>query len=154
MSEPGKSNDAAKPLPKMYKYSPSLPRRVLAHAYHFLQEKKMFTSLTISSPSKNVFYQRSPPPGGWENTFFERRRKYELSEHFLLLKKMLGVGYHLTSNKSFSLLHKLLLLTHDKGWVQLTYWLVLLPSKGTLYWAWYYVYYINISKNMVSVLMG
>ena len=72
----------------MYKYSSSLPRRVLAHAYHFLQEKKMFTSLTISSPSKNVFYQRSPPPGGWENTFFERRRKYELSEHFLLLNDM------------------------------------------------------------------
>ena len=92
MSEPGKSHDAVKPLQKMYKYSPSLPRRVLAHAYHFLQEKKMFPSLTFSSPSKNVFYQWCPPPGGWENTFFERRRKCELSEHFLLLRENVRRG--------------------------------------------------------------
>ena len=69
MSEPGKSNDAVKPRTKMYKYSPSLPHRVLAHAYHFLQEKKMFTSLTFSSPSKNVFYREARRLAG-EKTHF------------------------------------------------------------------------------------
>ena len=67
--------------------------------YNDLNSVKNCSTSSITTIKKHAkqFVTTDARPRRVRKTFLGRRRKYELSEHFLLLKKMLGAGYHLTS---------------------------------------------------------